>query len=396
MSRSIEALVEPSLLIWARQSAGYEIDEVAIKIKKDFDVVQDWEEGRSKPPLTLLGKLAAMYRRPLATFYLPHPPQEANPPKDFRRLPDSDIQDTPALLFEFRLAQERAAIASELAKELEEKASVRRLNISLSDNAEALGPKLREMLRITMDQQGKWAEPYVALNSWRSAVESLGILVFQTSSVSLDEMRGFSISSDSVPVIVLNSNDHPNGRIFSLLHELGHVLLNHSGVCNPTENIKLRGDAQREETFCNQLAGATLIPRDELLKNPNLVDHGMENWTDDELNALAKLFSVSPEAILRRLLTLAKTSDEFYGKKRSEFLRRYANLTKRKSSGGPKIEVKVVSKLGSPFINLILRAYDREFITSRDLSQYMGMKVDYLSRVEKVLETKRIQQGGWE
>ncbi len=396
MVRSIEALVEPSLLIWARQSAGYEIGEVAKKVLKDPGIVQDWEDGHGKPPLAVVRKLATMYHRPLAIFFLPEPPQEANPPKDFRRLPDSEVHDSPEMLFEFRLAQERAAVANNLAKELEEKPTVRRIIVGVDDDPEQLGPRIRKLLGVTMEQQRKWQEPYVALNSWRSAVESLGVLVFQTSAVSVEEMRGFSISSDTVPVIVLNSKDHPNGRIFTLLHELGHVFLKDSGVCNPAENPKLRGEAQREETFCNGLAAAILIPADELNKNLTVAEHGKADWTDTELNDLAKLFSVSPEAILRRLLTLDKTTEEFYGKKRAEFLRRYANLPKRKSSGGPKIERKVVSKLGSPFLNLILRAYDREFITSRDLSQYMGTKVDYLSRIEKVLEAKHVQQGIWE
>jgi Zn-dependent peptidase ImmA (M78 family)/transcriptional regulator with XRE-family HTH domain len=396
MGKRIEALIEPSLLAWARQSAGYEIGDVAKKVKKNPGVVEDWEAGRARPSVANVRTLAEMFHRPLAVFYLSEPPKEANPPKDFRRMPDTDTHDSPEMLFEFRLAQERAAIASNLAKELDEKIAVRRISVSIDDDPEELGPKIRKLLAVTMDQQRKWEEGYVALNAWRNAVESLGVLVFQTGAVELDEMRGFSISSDKVPVIVLNSKDHPNGRIFTLLHELGHVFLNGSGVCNPLEAVNLSREDQKEESFCNGLAAAVLIPSDELLKSLGVADHKNPQWSVTELNDLANIFSVSPEATLRRLLTLGKTTEQFYSKQRVEFLKRYASLAKRKSSGGPSIQRRVVSRLGTPFVNLILRAYDREVITSRDLSQYFGTKVDYLPRIERELEAKQVQKVKWE
>ena len=77
-------------------------------------------------------------------------------------------------------------------------------------------------------------------------LERVGVLVFQTGGVSLDEMRGFSISAEPFPVIVVNAKDSPRGRVFTLIHEFAHILTNRGGLCDLHTTARAR--TQEEET----------------------------------------------------------------------------------------------------------------------------------------------------
>jgi hypothetical protein len=53
--------------------------------------------------------------------------------------------------------------------------------------------RLRLTLGIDSDEQFEWEDSRAAFNGWRFAVESLGVLVSQMTTVDRDEARGFSI-----------------------------------------------------------------------------------------------------------------------------------------------------------------------------------------------------------
>jgi transcriptional regulator with XRE-family HTH domain len=73
--RSIEALVEPAILAWARASAGFSIEEAAHSLQIKPEKVTAWEGGQESPSMSQLRRMATAYRRLLSDFYLPEPPQ---------------------------------------------------------------------------------------------------------------------------------------------------------------------------------------------------------------------------------------------------------------------------------------------------------------------------------
>ena len=80
------------------------------------------------------------------------------------------------------------------------------------------------------------------------------------------------------------------------------------------------------------------MPRDWLLSETLVTQKGThKRWRDDELDALALRFGVSPEAVLRRPLILGRTTQAFYDGKRMAFQKLYAQLDEQKerSEGGP-------------------------------------------------------------
>jgi hypothetical protein len=71
------------------------VEDVARKLKRPADEVRAWEaEGAADAPTYVqLESLAyEVLKRPLAVFFLPAPPQEVPPKKEFRTLPDADLQ----------------------------------------------------------------------------------------------------------------------------------------------------------------------------------------------------------------------------------------------------------------------------------------------------------------
>jgi len=48
MARGTPALIQPSLLVWARDSAGLDIDEAAKKAHVKADSLRQWEQGETR------------------------------------------------------------------------------------------------------------------------------------------------------------------------------------------------------------------------------------------------------------------------------------------------------------------------------------------------------------
>lgn len=67
------ALVEPSVLRWARESIDLTPVAAARKIGVPDDRVQAWESGAEVPTVAQLRKAAEVYKRSLAVFFLPAP-----------------------------------------------------------------------------------------------------------------------------------------------------------------------------------------------------------------------------------------------------------------------------------------------------------------------------------
>jgi len=115
-------------------------------------------------------------------------------------------------------------------------------------------------------------------------------------------------------VIAVNRKDALTRRTFSLLHELAHLMVRVSGVSDLEMNANRPPENQQIEVFCNHVAAAALMPSAALLAEPIVVARGTRStsWNDFEIGELAKLYNVSREALLRRLLTFERTTADFY------------------------------------------------------------------------------------
>jgi len=385
MPKQIKALVKPTVLKWARESLNYTLADAAKKIGIRVSKLSEWESGTSSPTTGQLRKAANVYKRPLAVFFLPAPPRDFVALKDFRRLPDqTQVSASPMLNLEIRRAQMRRETALELAASIGiEPPRVSILESNLDDSGHIAG-EARRILGVSLEEQYGWRGRYEPLHGWISALERVGVLVFQTGAVALDEVRGFSISAAVYPVVVVNAKDSPRGRVFTLIHEFAHVLLNRGGMCD-LHTSRRRGSQEADtEVFCNQVAGVFLLPSREFLSEPIVTGKASRAiWTESEIRQLADKFSVSQEVVLRRLLTLGRISPSFYRESRRQLVEAYRREAESTQSGFVPHHVLKTRDLGRAFIRLVIEAYHTEAINSSDVAEMLGVKLKHLSTIEQ-------------
>jgi Zn-dependent peptidase ImmA (M78 family) len=385
MAKQIRALVKPVMLQWARERINFSTNEAAKKIGVKPAKLAAWEAGDSSPTIGQLRKIAGVYKRPLAVFFLSEPPRDFDALKDFRRLPDQmRAAPSPELSVEIRRAYVRRETALELANSLGiDPPRLPAVSSNLRDSA-PLAQEARHILRITLQQQCAWRTPYEILRGWIAALERVGVLVFQTGAVSVEEMRGFSIDAEPFPVIVVNAKDSPRGRVFTLIHEFAHLLINRGGLCDLHTAARARTQDEETEVFCNQVAGTFLLPEHEFSNDPVVVGKAVRApWQDSEIRSLADKYSISQEVVLRRLLTLGRITESFYRQKREELLETYRQEQQRGQGGFAPYHVVKIRDLGRAFIRLALEAYHTEAINSSDVAEMLGVKLKHLPTIEQ-------------
>ena len=379
MANSQLAYINPVILKLARKQCGYTIEQAA-KSYLSPRKLEKVERGDEYLTFIQFLKLANRYKRPLAFFYLKEPLKEEILLEDFRTLESREVKFSPILIDIYKKIIKKREFAVKY-QNFDKKYDYSLINlINIENKPEDVAGIILNILKINMSQRKKWKNEYDALNSWKEAIENLGILVFQVSGISVeDEMRGFSISELPYPTIVLNRTDSPLGRIFTLIHEFCHLMLKKGGICTARNIDEEHFEIER---FCNTISGAVLVPRSELLRIQN-IEHldKTKRWEEYELNRLKKTFWASKEVILRRLLILNKTNKRHYQKKRDE----WKKLPKPSNGGGPLPYKKVITGNSKNYIKIVLNAMYEDKITKQDVSYYLDMKLKHLSKLEEKL-----------
>jgi Zn-dependent peptidase ImmA (M78 family) len=336
--------------------------------------------------------MAALFKRPLAVFYLPEPPHKFEVMRDLRRLPGSGMRHfSPALQLEIRAASERRELALELAADLDEELPKFTLKAELKEDPEAVGKRIRDALGVTDDLQSHWrdADGRTGFNAWRSRIEATGTFVFQSTAIASEEASGFALFADTSPVISVNRKDALTRRTFSLLHEFAHLMIHVSGVSDLETDEKRPPEDQRIEVFCNQVAAAALMPKESLLAQPGVAAQGAksERWTDEQVRELSLRFNVSREAVLRRLLTFDRTTAAFYGRKRAQYIAEYQAQRARQKEQTKDIKrnmpTETVSHFGRPLVRMILNNYWQDRMSLSAVSGYLGLKVKHIPNLAK-------------
>lgn len=372
MARGVPALVNPALLAWTRENAGFSIEEFAVRFKKPEEVIKAWEAGEAKPTVGQAREWAKVCGRPLVVLYLPEPPYRFAPLEDYRRLVREEYRAgrSPELRRAIRLARDRREVVLDLI-EGDEEYSVPQWDLTINpDDAEAAGIAIRDFLGISLSRQRTPRTTGDIWNLWRDLAEGAGALVFQMDGVDVEEARGFSLYHDSLPAVVVNPNDSERGRVFTLLHELAHLGLHSGGLCD-------RGEDEEVEVYCNAAAAAALMPEGDF-QGRTIGMRGDHHWSETRISELAKAFGASKEATVRRLLTFGFVTRGFYLGKRTQYGQIHREYMKR-SRGRKDLriprEVLSISRNGTMLVGQAFRAYWDGRITVGDLAAITDVKL---------------------
>ena len=391
MAKSVKALITPEVLKWTRERRiKMSLDYAAKKLDVKPDQLEKWEAGTDQPSFVQLKAIAKLYRTHISVFYLPAPPTDFKLLTDRRRLPESlnaDEEQAYKLNSNVLEAYERREAILEFYELLEESPSEVTLALNESDELQRAAQSIREFLQFNTGLLQQCNDARSAYKLWRRIVEARGILVCQTSvnthlSIDLKTVRGFCIAEKPLPVIVVNPKDNPYGRIFTIVHELVHLGLGKSAMQNT--GFREYPDLNPTEVFCNQVAAEVLVPTHELLK---FVDLGvLEENPVKHCKAISQRFRVSPEVILRRLLTLGCISRKEYRAYRDSQFDKYKDSSPAPGPIPVPYHTRLLNAAGEHFARTAFSAYHEQKITLADLAatfSYCDLK--HLPKIEGVI-----------
>ena len=376
MPASVPAFVNPPLLIWAREEAGFDRTEAARRVKIGEEKLRAWEEGISQPTLRQAEALAKLYDRPFSIFALPAPPQLPPLPTEYRRLPGvKPGAEPPELRQAVRRLVQRRRIALHLYAELGDEPVDFPLRAHLYEDAEVVGNRMRAALEISLEAQLAWPSEFAAYRAWREAVERLGVLVCQFAGKGVGEMRGTSILHFPLPVAGINSKELPLSKPFTLLHEVVHLALTASdeekpaGVENRTEPGWLK-----VERFCESVTSAALMPKPAITTDSDVfAQHRTGAWNVLAMRRTARRFKVTPTAAATRLLWLGLMSPRAYSSWKESWEAYRQAHPDRPSFGIATPAEKAVGRSGPLFTSLVLSALSSERISSVDATHYLDV-----------------------
>jgi len=385
LARGAELPINPEVLRWARESVGMEVAQVADRLGKPAEKYAEryaaWERGAAQPSVSYLEKLAATFKLPIAAFFLPSPPKEPPLPTDYRRRAGAAAGK---LGVEAIHAIRRLRSIQGFLYECTEAGLLKRSAAwSVLQKQEALPPKeARTLLGLEFESQRQWTGHYHAFRELRALLESAGVFTIQAS-LPKGGFAGLSLFDPHVPMILLNRSESTKARVFTMAHELAHLLRGGDSICEPELEPPPRArtrDPERVEQECNQFAAEFLVPTDcfeaELDAAGVPVYEADGTVGDALLAALHNVFSVSKHVILLRLLEQSHINRGDY----QQTIESWKTRPEERPAGGrgERTHVRAVHEVGRGIIAIALEAQQAGLITTADVVQMLRVQVGQL------------------
>ena len=386
MGQAVTA-INPRLLVWARERTGKRIEEVAEALGKSAEVIAAWEAGTAAPTYPQLETLAyKIYRRPIAIFFFPEPPDEPDPEHSFRTLPDFELEELSAdTRFKIRQARSFQISLYELNGGANPARSLifRDVNVRGRSSAQ-VAEEVRQYLGISFETQARdWRGQAEAFKGWRSAIEEKGVFVFKDA-FKQDDVSGFCLYDVEFPVLYINNSLPATRQVFTLLHELAHILFATNGVTKVDDGYirSLTGEAKRIEIFCNRFAADVLVPLPEMRRVAG-------NRVPDEnlIGELSQYFKVSREVILRRYLDEGLVSQEHYAAMARLWAAEARSTRRAGSDGGDYYATKAVY-LGDTYLRLAFRRFYEGSLSLEQLADHLNVRPKSVAGLEQRLLAK--------
>jgi Zn-dependent peptidase ImmA (M78 family)/transcriptional regulator with XRE-family HTH domain len=367
--------VTSSVVAWARVRAGYSLEDASRYFKK----IALWEDGSALPSYPQLEQMAEKFKCPVAVFFFPEPPELPDVEKSFRTVSHQEFETMPRTVRGFlRRGQAMQVNLAELndGRSPAGRLITRDLKFETSTSLRDIADGVRAYLGVSLDQQVAWKTADQALEAWRRIFAEVGIFVFKDA-FHAEGYFGFCLYDEEFPIVYLNNSSAKTRQIFTLFHELGHLLFHTSGIDVLNDNYvrNLRDDEQKIEIICNGLANMILVPDDAF-------DRAISGQSPsrDLAARLAMHFCVSREVIYRKLLDRGLIQSGEY-----EAAVKYWSVPVKKSeSNSGNYYNTHFSYLGSQYIDLAFRRYYQQRFDDVQLAEYLNIKPKNLPTFEAI------------
>lgn len=369
-----EALpITPAVITWARERAGYSIEDATKLFKK----ISAWEVGEAAPTYVQLEQMAERFKCPVAVFFFPKPPEMPSVEKSFRTLSNEDFAAIPRTVRMFlRRGQAMQINLAELndGKNQAPRLITRDLQISVNTSLDNIASAVRAYLGVSIEEQAGWKSVEKALEAWRDIFAEIGIFVFKDAFHARNYF-GFCLYDDEFPIIYVNNSSTKTRQVFTLFHELGHLLFHTSGIDIVDDELipRLAGAEQKIEIICNGLAARILVP-DEVL------DSMLKTMAPsrDSATYLANYFSVSREVIYRKFLDRRLIDADEY----TTAAKIWDGQIKQQPAGTGNYYNSHHAYLGARYIDLAFTRYHQKRFDDRRLAEYLNIKPKNLATFE--------------
>lgn len=274
--------VKNTILVWARKNSKLSPEEAAkrLGLRDDKKLRADekllgYESGEREPSRSLLLRMSKQYHQPLLIFYLDKPPIIGDRGEDFRTLPDRfDETENVNIDILIRDIKARQSTIRETLIDADEEIKLKFIGShKIEDGVMRVVQKIRDTLNLELDDYRNHPNYKEAFKYLRQKIERAGVFVLLKgnlgsyhSNIALTAFRGFALSDDIAPFIVINDQDTESAWAFTLIHEMAHLLLGKTGISGYYIEKKI-------EKFCNEVASEFFLPQIEFEKfNPALND----------------------------------------------------------------------------------------------------------------------------
>lgn len=371
--------INPDRILLCCKDYGISPEALAIEIGIAAESMKQLLVGQGSLTLGQLQKLGAFFQRGILFFL------------ETAKLDEMKIHSS-----QFRtLANQKPLLSSDVKMLIERVEKQREVYLSLREELESgekrefITPNLTaHQIRESAGIVRQWLKLGNQNNfdTYRKSVEARGILVFRSNGYKgkwniekENPILGFSIYYEDTPVIFLKKQSSDAPLSFTLMHELGHLLLHKSSSID--EEIDLESH-QGTEAEANAFAGFVLVPDDFLRKISDASRPRAVDQFDDWLLKYRQEWGVSTEVILRRLLDAKRLTAQQYNAYRNW---RNKNFIPYPESGNRQYRNREPMHIfGDKFVHTVFDALNERHITLVKASSYLdNLKIKDLHSLER-------------
>ena len=371
--------INPERIIWCCKEQGIVLEDLSNQLNISINSLEKVIRGEDAITVNQLFKIATFFNRSLLFFLESGAVNERNVySTQFRTLTNQKPTLSAKLKGLVERIEKQRKIYLSLLEDLGENVYLgwSELYLTPGDHTKKVAAEVRQWLGLKNTE---------TFDGYRSAIESKGILVFVTNSykgqwqiAKENPIRGFSLFFPEYPVITVKKQESEGAQTFTLMHELGHLLLHKDSFIDDEDDFY---SYQGKEKVANAFAGNVLVP-DGFLKQIDLSGLPLEiSAYDAFLKSYCRQWSVSAEMLLRRLSDEGLLPIEQYQNYRDWKQRLIIPQTQ---GGGKRYRYKEPERMfGKPFVRTVLEAVHSKQITLAKASTYLdNLKVSDIHQLE--------------
>lgn len=375
MSQEID--IQPNMITWAIDRAGFQLDDFTEKFPK----VLDWLNHQKKPTVKQLEDFSHRVHLPFGYLFLPEPPVEKLPIVFFRTGRASTHRVSLNIQETVRLLKHRQDWLSEYLAEMGEEPLPFVGKFGLQNTAEEIAADIRATLKLSPNWASVFPNWTTAKAHLAQKIEDLGIVISfnsvvennNTRKIDPNECRGFVLVDAFAPFLFVNNADSKAAQMFTMAHELAHVWTGQSAGFD--SRMMLPADDPMEQ-LCDRTAAELLVP-----------SHDFRVFWEEkpQIAAAARHFKVSELVAARRALDLGLIDKNYFFGFYNNFMNRHFEKKINASGGGDFYNTQKV-RLGLPFLTRLNQALKSGKILHREVYQLTGLKGDTFHNVtQKIL-----------